>query len=184
MTRAENVAEARRLRAEGLSYQEIADRMSRKYKTVWTWLNDPELAEQRRRRAVYAGACVDCGKATDGSRGYRAPERCRRCAAVHNTKWGKAGVVAAIHRFAERYGRPPTSTDFSPSCARHLGHEWRSARFHSDGDYPYSHTVVYTFGTWNAAIIAAGFEPPGPGLYKRQPGAVRAAYLEAEREAA
>lgn len=79
MTRAEKVATAQRLRAEGLLLREIAERMGAKLKTVSGWLSDPDLSRQRARRETYAGTCIDCGAPTDGSGGYGAPERCTHC---------------------------------------------------------------------------------------------------------
>ncbi len=83
MTRAEKVAEAQRLRAEGLLLREIAERMGCGFRTVSVWLNDPDGSKSRRTardwRALRAGVCVDCG----GHTSPNAEERCRACWKVH-----------------------------------------------------------------------------------------------------
>jgi hypothetical protein len=65
--------------------------------------------------------------------------------------WDKATIVAAIQRWNEWRGEPPKST------------EWIKKQ---DG-YPTMSTVINHFGTWSAAIVAAGFEPRRSG---GQPG--------------
>lgn len=50
MTREQKVAEARELRAEGLTYAEAGRRLGVSYTTVWAWLN-PERKRAIRRRA-------------------------------------------------------------------------------------------------------------------------------------
>jgi hypothetical protein len=185
MTRAEKVAEAQRLRGEGLLLREIAERMGSKTGTVHSWLADPDLSKQRARREGYRGTCVDCGKPTDGSNGAaKAPTRCSACTSTHNGRWGKTGVVEAIQRFADRYGRPPSATDFNPHHALKLGHSWRAERFYADADYPYTANVLYQFGTWNTAVEAAGFATRRVGEYNRMPGRRGRAELERERHAA
>lgn len=55
--------------------------------------------------------------------------------------------IAAIQRWAREHGAPPTQRG------------WARA---ADG-YPSSTGVAYVFGSWNAAVAAAGFEPRGRG---------------------
>lgn len=186
MTRAEKVAEAQRLRGEGLLLREIAERMGSTLKTVHTWLADPDLSRQRARRRGYGRKCVDCGALTDGSNGRaKAPERCESCFHRCQHLRAVADAIAAIRCFASRYGRPPSATDFNPALARTNGQEWRAKRYYDDGDYPAAATVVRAFGSWNAAIEAAGFSPRARGTYPRLAGGgARGAHLEAERDAA
>lgn len=83
-------------------------------------------------------------------------------------------IVAAIKAWNEAHGRPPTSTDWNPAARRkfaknlvakarqHLG----LARMFEEGPWPSVQTVRVHFGSMNAALVAAGFEPRAPG---RQP---------------
>jgi transposase len=183
VTRAEKVAEAQRLRVEGLKLREISERMGVAISTVQDYISDPDLSKHMERRRRYGGKCVDCGKGTDGSRG--AAERCLACSQRHRheaRKWTSKRIVEAIREFAERYGRPPAAADWNPPRARATGHHDRALRFEQDGCWPWATTVVDEFGTWNAAIVAAGFASRGPGQYPRDRG--RGAHLNAERPAA
>lgn len=63
----------------------------------------------------------------------------------------KARIISAIRRFADEHGRPPT-------CR-----EWKR----SERDHPSSTTVRDRFGSWSAAIEAAGFEPLKRGGHTR-----------------
>ena len=58
-------------------------------------------------------------------------------------EWNRSNVKDAIFRFRFEHGRLPKTRD------------WRNA---SD-QYPCETTVRKLFGTWNAAIAAAGYEP-------------------------
>lgn len=194
MTRDEKVAKAHALRRKGLTYKQIAPLVGTSVTTVFRWLNadyaEADRAKARARKENYRGVCVDCGAPTNGSNGPgTAAERCSPCSNAHRAKWTRETVIAAIQRFAERYGRPPQATDFNPHQALSLGHDWRAERFRNDGDYPQVVCVQYVFGTWNAAIEAAGFEPTKIGAYRRIPhgrsgGLISGAHLEAERQAA
>lgn len=165
--RAEKVAQAVTLRAEGATVVEIAEAIGVAPKTVYAYFNDPDLSRQRARRERYRHPCPSCGEPMDGSGGLAArPPRCRRCTNAARS-WSRAAIVAAIQRFVSRYGQVPAATDFAPSAARRRGHEWRAARFYRDGDYPAADTVQRAFGSWNAGILAAGYAPRGVGQYTR-----------------
>jgi glutathione S-transferase len=98
-------------------------------------------------------------------------------------KWTREEIVAAIQRFEQRYGRQPGASDFNPAAARAQGHVWRAERFAADQDYPHITSVRRTFGTWGAALEAAGFRPPfGRGGYERAPDG-SGAHLAQERTA-
>jgi hypothetical protein len=129
------------------------------------------FCSNRCRKRQYDLVCVGCGGRVDGTTPGKMPDRdnpvCAACAGAHYAKWTPETVVAAIQRFAERYGRPPAAPDFDTSHARSLGHDWRAERFHADGDYPVATSVTYVFGTWNAAIEAAGFATRRGGQYPR-----------------
>jgi transposase len=163
LSREEKVARAQALRAEGLKLREIADEMGYGISTVWAWLNDPDRSLGVARKDSYRGRCEDCEAPTDGSNGRaNAPTKCRVCSAAARSERRRAEILDKVREWVRLFGAPPTSTDWSIcnarlSCAgplldqieeRHEGHTW-----------PAVETVVTQFGTWNAAISAAGFTP-------------------------
>lgn len=161
----ELVAEAQRLRGEGLVYREIGERLGVPLKSVYQWINDPDGAALRARKDSYAGICVDCGEPTSGSEGRREEPRCHPCAVAlandERTIWTSAALVCAIQEWAHEYGEPPGVIDWSPYDARtRLHDEARARRFEdADGQWPWFTHVVRVFGSWNAGIDAAGFTP-------------------------
>lgn len=68
-------------------------------------------------------------------------------------KWTRERIVAAIQAWAEKNGRPPAAD------------EWRVTGL---WEHPSQGTVLAKFGTWNAAVTAAGFAPRQKGFPWRQ----------------
>lgn len=67
-----------------------------------------------------------------------------------------------MRRWVRRHGAIPAAIDWDPSRARATGQDWRAQRFEEDR-YVNAATVRRRFGSWNAAVRAAGFEPnPAP----------------------
>ena len=61
------------------------------------------------------------------------------------TRWTREKVIAAIKTWAKRHGAPPKLSD------------WQGIG--RDAPHPSAPTVLRVFGSWNAGIEAAGFEP-------------------------
>jgi hypothetical protein len=72
-------------------------------------------------------------------------------------------VLAAIAEWRERYGRLPSSYDWSMTHARHRGGE--ALERLAAGDWPAASVVNDLFGTWAAARTAA-MSPAGSGDVK------------------
>lgn len=156
MSRAEKVEQAQVLREQGLLLREIAERMGVAERTVSEWLSDPDGAKLKARRDSYRGTCVDCGARTNGSSGRDAPERCNHCFSTlrHEERyWTPDRVVEAIRAYVERHGRVPGAAPETPVAQRN--------------GVPHSVVVAREFGSWNAAIEAAGFEAVPRG--RREP---------------
>jgi hypothetical protein len=167
MTRLEKAAEARRLRDQGLNYQAIAPRLGVAWRTVRDLLNDPDGSKARARKDSYRGTCRECGAPTTGCYGPgKAPTKCAACerANPHNRYWTRELVIDAIREYARIYGRPPASTDWNPAHARKLGHPEKARQFYDDACWPATVTVILVFGSWNAAIEAAGHPPRKAGV--------------------
>jgi hypothetical protein len=73
-------------------------------------------------------------------------------------------LLEAIRRWTDRYGEPPAIADWSPARARRAGQQWRVERYHA-GDWPSGSTVLRRFGTFTAAIEAAGLQPRPRGRH-------------------
>lgn len=122
-------------------------------------------SERCRKQTLYARPCMDCGAPrTNGSDSAREP-RCSACAAVKGGKtkqvWTPAAGLAAIQEWATLHGEPPAVADWNPHAAEHMLHDpARAARWRdADGRWPSFKTVYREFGSWNAAVEAAGFAP-------------------------
>jgi hypothetical protein len=165
-SRIELAPKARAMRAEGLMLKEISAALGVPISTLQAWIDDPDCSKQRSRRARYAGSCLDCGCPTDGSAGPgRAPQRCNDCANQRRTAQAREAIIEAIRRWAEEHGGiPPRATDWNVAMARSRGEDTRD---YENGDWRATSGVTRAFGTWNAAIEAAGYEPTPVGKYAR-----------------
>ena len=170
MTRAERAAEAASLVALGSSSREVSESMGLSYSYVRELLCDPDGAKARARKASYRGACIDCGGPTDGSNGRQGrPERCIECRCEWQRTspewriWDRESVIERMQEWSALYGQQPGARDWNPNMARNQGREDVATRFDIDGCWPHTSSVVHVFGTWNAAIEAAGFTPRAPG---------------------
>lgn len=165
-TREERVARATELRERGLTYAQIAERMGISLSYVGDLVTDPDRSKDLARRRSYEQPCVDCGARTGGSEGRRVEPRCAPCAhklsTVKQIVWTSEILIERIREWARIYGEPPATRDWSASGARQVHDEERARRYEDDPSWPAFKTVVYHFGSWNAAIEAAGFTPRAP----------------------
>lgn len=166
MTRQEKYAEIMKLRSQGWVNQRIANALGLTYSGLRNIINDPDGSKQKARRERYRGTCAECGKHTDGSSGFNAPNLCAHCNGLASRVWTRENIIEAIRSWAAEHGEPPRSRV-----------EWLHAC--PDGTHPTA-TSVYRgrdgksnpgapFATWNEAIEAAGFEPRQIGKYERTP---------------
>jgi hypothetical protein len=141
--------------SEGLSIAEIAKRLGRKESTVKAYLWDPTGEKARAVKSRYQGACRSCGAPT-AARGGKgdAYEYCKDChpgaiARCRSREW----VLEGMRDWETRYGRLPSSTDWSVTHARRRGGaalERVQAR-----DWPAPSTVIGVYWSWAAAVADA-----------------------------
>jgi HNH endonuclease len=82
----------------------------------------------------------------------RAPARLRPNLA------GPEAILEALVEWTRRYGDVPAMADWDPVRARRLGQTWRIARYR-EGDWPSARSVAHHFGSFAAAVTAAGLIP-------------------------
>src|SRR6201995_466271 len=120
------VAFARHFReAEGLSIRQIAGRLGRSPATVKAYFYDPTGEKARAVKARYVGVCRGCGAYTQPRNGKGdAYAYCKAChPGAIERRWTRERVLDAMREWRTRYGRLPTSYDWSVTHARRRGGE-------------------------------------------------------------
>jgi AcrR family transcriptional regulator len=151
------VAMARHYRDfEGLSIRGIADRLGRSPATVKSYFYDPTGEKARAVKARYRRVCRGCGAYTQPLNGKGdAYAYCKAChPGAIGRRWTPERVLAAMIEWRSRYGRLPTSYDWSRT---HAG--WRGGQALEQlarGDWPSASVVTRLFGTWDVARATAG----------------------------
>lgn len=161
----ETVVKAQEMRRKGHTYREIGEAVGASPQTILTWCSpnrDRIRQREKRRKQKYTKPCVDCG----GPTSYRKKGYTRRCLLCHlvfieeTKKWTREGVIAAIQKWNEVYGKPPSATDWNAPTAKKYGRVERDQNL-----YPAA-TTIYgphgPFNSWSDAIEAAGFPRPRP----------------------
>ncbi|MGZ6589299.1 MAG: helix-turn-helix domain-containing protein [Solirubrobacteraceae bacterium] len=140
---------------EGLSIRQIADRLGRSPATVKVYFYDPTGEKARAVKARYHGVCRGCGAYTQPRNGKGdAYAYCKRChPGAIGRKWTRELLISAMLEWRERYGRLPSSYDWSRTHARRRGGE--ALERLAERDWPAASVVTRLFGTWPAARAAA-----------------------------
>jgi len=150
------VALARHYREfEGLSIAQIADRLGRSPATIKAYFYDPTAEKARAVKARYQGVCRGCGAYTQPRNGKGdAYAYCKAChPGAIERRWTRELVLEAMREWRARYGRLPSSYDWSRTHARRRGGE-PLERLRT-GDWPSAGVVAAAYGSWKAARAAA-----------------------------
>ena len=116
---------------------------------------DPTGEKARAVKARYVGVCRGCGAYTQPRNGKGdAYAYCKAChPGAIERRWTRERVLAAMRDWRGRYGRLPTSYDWSRTHARRRGGD-ALARL-AQGEWPAASVVTRLFGTWSAARAVA-----------------------------
>lgn len=163
------VNDAEALRAAGWLQRDIADEMGISRAMVSELLNDPDRAKVKARKASYALPCPTCGGPMDGSSGKtHTPKHCRNCAHLFIPgRLEEDDIIRVFQEFHAATGRAPTATDAkstSPSQRARLTPTRLAELDANTVKLPQPPTVCRVFGSWRAAIIAAGLTPALVGV--------------------
>jgi len=161
------VALARHFReAEDLSIAEIASRLGRSPATIKAYFYDPTGEKARAVKARYVGVCRGCGAYTHPRNGKGdAYAYCKAChPGAIERRWTRERALEAMGEWLDRYGRLPTSYDWSRTHARRRGGE--ALERLAGSEWPAASAVSRLFGTWAAARAAAPRDDAG-GVVRR-----------------
>ena len=116
---------------------QIAERLGRSPATIKAQFYDPTGEKSRAVNARYIGVCRGCGAYTQARNGKGdAYAYCKAChPGAIERRWTRERVLAAMIEWRARYGRLPSSYDWSRTHARRRGGE-RLERLRT-GDWPF-----------------------------------------------
>jgi hypothetical protein len=126
--------------------------------------NEAQRAASRAAKRRRKTPCPNCGEL----RAYDNPDGlCIACQNAERHEVARAHMVEEIQRWADLFDGPPTAAEWNLTMARQVFSVPRLAeteRRHAvGGPFPAASTAQALYGTWNAAITAAGFVPRRTG---------------------
>jgi uncharacterized protein (DUF433 family) len=157
------------MRRDGASLQAIGERYGVTRERIRQIVVDNypditlKMAQDRKQESIRLRTCPECG----GRKSISA-NKCHACLTAEKTKWTQERIIAAMQEYHRRYGKTPSCTEWNPALAR-----WRKTsadaadRFYADGCWPHVQTVIRRFGSWTAAIEAAGLPPNKVGRRRK-----------------
>jgi hypothetical protein len=116
----------------------------------------------RCRKHSYGQPCIDCGARTSyGAESAHVDDpRCSLCARLYYKVWTREAILCAIQEWSAEHDEPPAIADWNAWQTRTWHDDKRAQRYQQEKNrWPSHMTVAHEFGTWSAAIKAAGFQP-------------------------
>ena len=112
-------------------------------------------------KARYVGVCRRCGAYTQPRNGKGdAYVYCKRChPGAIRRRWTRELVFSAMLEWRQRYGRLPSSYDWSRTHAIRRGGGALERLL--EGEWPSSGVVTHLFGSWKGARAASGLDEKG-----------------------
>jgi hypothetical protein len=137
--------------AEGLSIAQIAHRLGRAPATIKAYFYDPTGEKARAVKARYQGVCRGCGAYTQPRNGKGdAYAYCKVChPGAIAPRWTQQRVLDAMREWRERYGRLPSSYDWSRTHARRRG--GIALKRLNERGWPSASVVGELFASWEEA---------------------------------
>jgi hypothetical protein len=132
-----------------------ASGLGRSPATIKAYFYDPTGEKARAVKARYQGLCRGCGAYTQPRNGKGdAYAYCKAChPGAIERRWTRERVLEAMRDWRARYGRLPSSYDWSCTHARRRGGE-ALVRL-GEGDWPSTSVVTRVCGSWTEARAAA-----------------------------
>lgn len=185
--------EATALRVGGLPWKDVAERLGVSGSYAHNLVNGRKTRERARRRVPPSDGGVRCWICGDSMRtlprhlatahglttkeyrtrfpgadlvneDVRAIGRDRASDGGYSKHWTRARMISAIKSWNARHGEPPRVNEWlRPSRKQYFAGTPKVIR-----SYPTVPAVMTEFGSWNAAMAAAGLEPRRPGTGQKQ----------------
>lgn len=142
---------------------------SKRFRYTYNGGHSRKWCSERCRKRSYDRECSECGTRISGTDPGKSLGRCAKCANANRSRMAREIHIAAIREWAAIYGAPPAINDWNPYAAARLKDSARAERA-LRGGWPHSMGIIHVWGSWNAAISAAGLSPRPSG---NVPGAYR-----------
>jgi hypothetical protein len=112
-------------KVEGLSIEQIADRIGRAPATIKAYFYDPTGEKARAVKAATRGCAAAAAPTRSRGNGKGDAYAYAYCKACHpgaiEWRWTRDGMLGAMREWRARYGRLPSSYDWSRTHARRRG---------------------------------------------------------------
>jgi len=166
MTRAERYAQITEARAAGEHYKETCRRLGISVAYYFEVLKDPSGRMLRAKYERHRHPCPKCGTPMAWRGGPKRtsprthPALCKSCDLERRAEhriWTEESIVEALRYAAAMLGRTPLTSETNPGLASPRNRKRDKETMEQLGLPRYT-TILHVFGSWRAAVEAAGLE--------------------------